>query len=99
MIMPKEMDAMNDRSANWQATQHASGSAGVAEAVASSNIKPEPVQTPRRPFFEDFNLEHSVQRAAIAAFTISAGTNPLESAARRSSHAQEFAAPNCVFLG
>jgi hypothetical protein len=60
-------------------------------------VKPEPSNKQRRPFFEDFNMEHSSSAGTrFAMSTTSASTVP---ATPRNSHPQNQHSPSCVYLG
>jgi hypothetical protein len=53
----------------------------------------------KRPFVEDFNMEHSCSNVTVALIAFSAGSDAGEQARSRNPAALSMNTPSCVYLG
>jgi hypothetical protein len=82
---------MNHRSMNRSTAQN------PLQPASSRNPKsrPEPTVAARRPFIEDFNMEHCCSGVTAALMAFSASSDPAEAGTPR----KAYAPPSCVYLG
>lgn len=86
---------MNHRSVNRCATQNSTQHSAprVSKTKLGSNTES------RRPFIEDFNMEHCCSGVTAALMAFSANSDSGDASASRTSYLQPINPPSCVYLG
>ncbi|MGO9337538.1 MAG: hypothetical protein ACLPY1_08535 [Terracidiphilus sp.] len=94
---------MEHRSPNRHSAQISLQPAGRANAamlsIAKSDSKPESRPEMKRPFFEDFNMEHSCSNVAVVLRAFSAAGDSGEQNKLRNPAALSMNTPSCIYLG
>jgi hypothetical protein len=94
---------MNHRSPIRRSTQISLKPVGRPEGSAISVSKPESRPESRaerkRPFVEDFNMEHTCSNVTVALMAFSAGSDPGEQARSRNPALLSMNTPSCIYLG
>jgi hypothetical protein len=94
----KKRESKNQLSVRLEQSQRSTRQMGRPERAGCSKTRAESSAENRQPFREDFNLEHSsVASTTMVAYSTSSCTaDPVTS---RSSFAQDFRSPSCVYVG
>jgi hypothetical protein len=94
---------MKHRSPIRHSAQISLKQAGRLEGAILSNSKPESMPESRagrkRPFVEDFNMEHSCSNVIVALRAFSAGSESGEQAKSRNPALLSMNTPSCIYLG
>ena len=72
---------------------------GAVLSVSRPEPRPESLSERKRPFLEDFNMEHSCSNVTVALRAFSAASESGEQARSRNPAALSINTPTCVYLG
>ena len=90
---------MNHRSVNRRSTQNSLRPAGRPDGAGFSMNNQESKSESKRPFLEDFNMEHCCSGVTAALRTFAASSDSAEPATSRNAYAHPKNPPTCVYLG
>jgi len=99
MSLQKKRVEINHRSVNRRTPQSSHRPSGRAEAPGFSMMMMDSKGEAKRPFVEDFNMEHCFSGATLTLMAISASSDVAESSKPRSGYADLMNLPSCVYLG
>lgn len=94
----KKRELKNHLSVYPEQSQHSMRQVGRPERAVCSKIRTESTRGNQQPFGDDFNLEHS---SYVSTNVVAFSSRPpsVEPAPSRSSFAQDFRSPSCVYVG
>jgi len=72
---------------------------GPGFPISKTESRPESRAERKRPFVEDFNMEHSCSNVTAGLIAFSAASDPTEPGKSRNSSALTLNTPSCVYLG
>jgi hypothetical protein len=73
--------------------------AGAQVSPVRPESRPESRSDRKRPFLEDFNMEHSCSNVTVALRAFSVSSDPVEPGKSRSISALSTNTPSCIYLG
>jgi hypothetical protein len=97
-ILNKKREVKNHMSVRAEQSQHSMRQVSRPERAGCSKIRNESNDGNQQPFGDDFNLEHSsfVSTTMVA---YAGSSCAMEPATARSTFAQDFRSPSCVYVG
>jgi hypothetical protein len=72
---------------------------GPVLSISKPESRTESTTEKKRPFVEDFNMEHSCTTVTVALIAFSAGSDAGEQAKSRNPAALSMNTPSCIYLG